>query len=184
MGAVKQQARVGWLPAEVTSFVGRRGEVAEVKRLLTAARLLTLTGVGGSGKSRLGLRVAIELRRAFTDGVWHVDLSAASDPSLLGHTIAEALGVPDRSERPPAEVVVDYLHDRHLLLVLDGCEAVLDDCAMLVSSALRESPDLRILCTSRQRLGILGERGRSPHSPSPRPGAAAAGRRRQPVPGL
>ena len=157
MGGVKQQARLGWLPAEVTTFVGRRGEVAEVKRLLSAARLLTLTGVGGSGKSRLGLRVAIELRRAYTDGVWYVDLSALSDPSLLGHAIAEALGIPDRSDRPPADVLVDYLRDRQLLLVLDGCEAVLDDCAMVVANALREAPELRILCTSRQRLGILGE---------------------------
>src|SRR3954447_23144802 len=128
MGGVRQQARTGRLPAEVTTFVGRRGEVTEVKRQLSTARLVTLTGVGGSGKSRLALRVAAELRRTFDDGVWQVDLSDLTDPSLLGHTIADALGLADQTDRPPIEVLVDRLRGRHLLLVLDSCDGALDDC--------------------------------------------------------
>src|SRR6185312_15411821 len=109
MGGVRQQARAGRLPAEVTTFVGRRGEVADVKRQLSTARLVTLTGVGGSGKSRLALRVATELRRAYADGVWQVDLADLADPSLLGHTIAGALELADQTERAPVEVLVEHL---------------------------------------------------------------------------
>src|SRR4051812_15346318 len=157
MGGVRQQARAGRLPAEVTTFVGRRGEVAEVKRQLSAARLVTLTGVGGSGKSRLALRVATVLRGPFDDGVGQVALTTLTGPPLLGHIIADALGLADQTDRPPVEALVEYLRDRHLLLVLDSCDGALDDCALFAAAALRQAPGLRILCTSRQRLGVLGE---------------------------
>src|SRR4051794_9002715 len=121
MGEVRQQAH-GSLPAEMTSFVGRRDEIAEVKRMLSVARLVSLTGVGGSGKSRLALRVATELRRTFDDGVWQVDLGSLTDASLLGHTIADTLGLTDQSDRAPVDVVIAHLRDRHLLLILDSCE--------------------------------------------------------------
>src|SRR5947207_3041176 len=157
MGVASSQLRAGHLPVEATTFVDRRPEVAEVKRLLAAARLVTLTGVGGSGKTRLAQRAAHELRRAFADGAFWADLGALTDDQLFDHTIAQALGVQDRSDRPLLEVVVDVVRDRQLLLVLDNCEHLLDRCAAFVGPALREIAGLRVLCTSRQPLGTLGE---------------------------
>src|SRR5947207_1059601 len=116
----------GNLPADVTSFVGRRREVAEVKQLLTASRLVTLTGVGGVGKTRLAVRVARDVRRAFSDGAWLVDLSGLQDPSLLAQTVASSLGLRDEFGRSPAAALTEYLTDRQLLLVLDNCEHLLD----------------------------------------------------------
>jgi len=149
--------RVGRLPAEVTGFVGRRAELAEVKRLLAGSRLVTLTGVGGSGKTRLAIRVATRSRRMFADGVWLVDLASVSDAALLLHEVAETLGLRDQTQRPVLEVVVDFLRDRQLLLVLDNCEHLLDACAAFALAALRGAAGLRLLCTSRQPLGIVGE---------------------------
>jgi non-specific serine/threonine protein kinase len=139
----------------MTSFVGRRRDVAEVRRLLSSARLVTLTGVGGSGKSRLAVRVATELRRAFPDGVWLVDLAAVTEPDLVEYAVAETLGLDVQTEQPMSEV--DYLRDRDLLLVLDNCEHLVDACAGFADRALRASPSLRLLCTSRQALGIVAE---------------------------
>jgi len=113
--------RIGRLAAEVTSFVDRRREIAEVKRLLATARLVTLTGVGGTGKTRLALRLAGELRRAFPDGVWQVDLAGLRDGSLLEYAVAEVLGIRGASD-PPARMLGGYLAERDLLLVLDNCE--------------------------------------------------------------
>src|SRR6266536_2260197 len=149
--------RVGRIPAEMTTFVGRRRDVAEVRRLLSSARLVTLTGVGGSGKSRLAVRAAGELRRAFADGVWLVDLAGVTEAALLEYAVADALGVDVHSERPLAEVVPDYLRDRDLLLVLDNCEHLVDACARFADRALRACPGLRVLCTSRQVLGMVAE---------------------------
>src|SRR2546430_3071998 len=104
--------RVGRLPAEVTGFVGRRAELAEVKRLLAGSRLVTLTGVGGSGKTRLAIRVATELRRGFPDGVWLVDLASVTDAALIVHEVAATLGLWDQTQRPVLEVVVDFLRER------------------------------------------------------------------------
>jgi non-specific serine/threonine protein kinase len=141
----------------VTNFVGRRHEVAQIKRLLSGARLVTLTGVGGAGKTRLALRVAAESRRLFRDGVWLVDLAPLQDGSLFAYALAETLGLRDQTDRPVAEVIADHVRDRELLIVLDNCEHLLDACAEFAAQALRIAPDLRILCTSRQPLGTVGE---------------------------
>jgi len=147
----------GRLPAELTEFVGRRAEVGEVKRLLAGCRLVTLTGMGGCGKTRLALRVAEELRRGFADGVWQVDLAPLTDDAMVGHTIAETLGIADVTRRRPVDAIVDFLRNRQLLLVLDNCEHLLDGCAGFAGRSLRGVPGLRLLCTSRQSLGVVGE---------------------------
>src|SRR2546430_6564916 len=110
--------RVGRLPAEVTGFVGRRAELAEVKRLLAGSRLVTLTGVGGSGKTRLAIRVATEVRRGFPDGVWLVDLASVSDAAGLLDVEAATLGLRDQTQRPGLEGGVEFLRGRQLLPVL------------------------------------------------------------------
>ncbi len=124
--------------------------------MLLSSRLTTLTGVGGVGKSRLALRVARGLRRVFHDGVWLVELARLSAPSLLASTVAEALGLHEQS-REPEKVLADYLADKHLLLVLDNCEHMVDECAGLVSALLPVAPGLRILATSREPLNVAGE---------------------------
>lgn len=147
----------GRLPAEVTSFVGRRHETAEVKRMLSASRLVTLTGVGGVGKTRLALRVAEDARRAFPDGVWLVELAALADPGLLAQSVSEALELRDHSSRPAVEALVDHLRDKQALILLDNCEQLVEACALLTGRLLREAPRLRVLVTSRQALGTAGE---------------------------
>lgn len=149
--------RAGNLPAQLTSFVGRRREVAEIRRLLSESRLVTLTGVGGAGKTRLSLRVAGDLRRAFPDGVWFVELAALDDHALLTQTIASTLGVRDRTARWPVSALAEYLSDKHMLLVLDNCEHLRTACAVLTDTVLRAAPTLRVLATSRQALGLTGE---------------------------
>ncbi|MBP2328568.1 non-specific serine/threonine protein kinase [Kibdelosporangium banguiense] len=147
----------GNLPADVTSFVGRRQATAEVKRVLSAARLVTLTGVGGVGKSRLALHVGRTVRRRFPDGVWLVELATLSDPALVEQTVAAALGLRDHSRRDPATVLAEFLADKHLLLILDNCEHVLDGCGHLSARLLTTVPRLSVLATSREPLGIPGE---------------------------
>ncbi|MBC6460764.1 ATP-binding protein [Actinomadura sp. HBU206391] len=145
------------LPAEVTSFVGRRHETAAVKRLLSASRLVTLTGVGGVGKTRLAYRVAAELARAFPDGVWLAELAELENPELLTNTVSEALGIDDRPGRPALNVLAEHLRDMTALLVLDNCEHLLPECTELVETLLRNAPTLRILATSRHLLDAMGE---------------------------
>jgi predicted ATPase/DNA-binding CsgD family transcriptional regulator len=145
------------LPVELTSFIGRRREVAEVKALLSEARLVTLAGVGGVGKTRLALRIAADAERAFPDGVWLVELAVLDDPALLAQTVAETMELRGQSGRTPADVLVEHLRDRRALLVLDNCGHLLDECANLSELLLRAAPGLRILATSRQALGIDGE---------------------------
>jgi non-specific serine/threonine protein kinase len=148
---------VGNLPAELTSFVGRRDEVAEVKRLLSGSRLVTLTGVGGVGKTRLALRAAAGLRRAFRDGVWLVQLDQLRDEALVVQAVAGALGLKDRAGYSPAAALAAYLAGRLLLLVLDNCEQLVDAAAKLADQLLRAAPGLRVLATSRESLNITGE---------------------------
>ncbi|WP_246091079.1 ATP-binding protein, partial [Nonomuraea deserti] len=142
----------------MTSFVGRRREVAEIKRLLGTAPVVTLTGVGGVGKTRLALKVAAEVERAFSDGVWLVELAALGDPKLLGQAVLSALKVQNHSSRPPVEVLVEHVRGRRMLVVLDNCEHLLDECAVLAATLVSSAPELRILATSREALGIAGER--------------------------
>jgi predicted ATPase/DNA-binding CsgD family transcriptional regulator len=149
--------RTGNLPADLSSFVGRRREVSEVKRLLAVHRMLTLTGPGGVGKTRLALRAAGDVRRGFPDGAWLVDLAELEDPDLLGRTVTAALGLDDPSSSSPLARLLDYLEQRELLLVLDNCEHLLDACAILAGKLLAATPGLHVMATSRQALNVEGE---------------------------
>jgi predicted ATPase/DNA-binding NarL/FixJ family response regulator len=144
------------LPPELTSFVGRRQQLAEIRHLLSGCRLVTLTGVGGVGKSRLALRTAASVRRAFPDGVWFIELAALNDPQLLPHTVASALDLHHVSE-PPLADLAEHLQDKQLLVVLDNCEHLTDACAVMVGKLLAAAPGLHVLVTSRHVLGIEGE---------------------------
>ncbi|MFG1707400.1 ATP-binding protein [Nonomuraea sp. M3C6] len=149
--------QMGRLPAEVTSFVGRRHEVAEVKQLLSASRAVTLTGVGGVGKTRLALRVGHEVRRAFRDGVWLVELAALQCPDLLAQVVAEALEIRGRTAGAPMTVLTEHLRDKQALVILDNCEHLVGECAVLAETLLRAAGEVRILATSRQAMGLVGE---------------------------
>ncbi|MET8428745.1 protein kinase [Nocardia sp. NPDC004860] len=148
---------VGNLPLELTSFVGRRIQVAEVKNLLAGSRLVTLTGMGGVGKSRLALRVAHKVKENFADGVWLVELGDLRDETLLVDVVASALGLRNQSSRPMLDVMAELLSARTLLLILDNCEQVIDAAMKLTESLLRTCRQLRILTTSREALNVGGE---------------------------
>ncbi|MEU8619066.1 LuxR C-terminal-related transcriptional regulator [Streptomyces sp. NPDC048623] len=157
VSAVSGRGKAGNLPADVTSFVGRRREISEALRLLSSSRLLTLTGPGGVGKTRLALRVADRARRNHRDGVWLVELADVTDPSFLAHTTAERLGLQSEPSRESADLVIDHLAPREALLVLDNCEHLVDECAAFVAALLAACPRLTVLATSRQSLGVYGE---------------------------
>lgn len=148
----------GNLPAELTSFIGRRGQLQEVKAGLSSSRLLTLVGPGGVGKTRLAVRAATDLQRAVPDGAWMVELGGLSDAELVPKAVMSSVGLRDESGQWPMSRLLDHLGPKRLLLVLDNCEHLLDACAVLADAILREAPDLRILATSRQPLGISGEK--------------------------
>src|SRR5215217_405492 len=145
------------LPAPRSSFVGREQETEEAKSELAMTRLLTLTGVGGSGKTRLAFEVARDLVEAYPDGVWLVQLAPLSEGELVPKAVAEALGVPERPQEPLVDTLAEVLRDRHLLLILDNCEHLLEATARLVDLLLDSCPLLRILATSREALGVEGE---------------------------
>ncbi|MGH2452822.1 MAG: ATP-binding protein [bacterium] len=145
------------LPVQLTSFVGREHEREEVKRLLSTTRLLTLTGSGGAGKTRLALQLAAEELEAFADGVWLVELASLSDPLLVPHAVASALGVREQAERPIMASLTEHLQFKRVLLLLDNCEHMIQACADLTDVLLRACPHLRILASSREALGIGGE---------------------------
>jgi predicted ATPase/DNA-binding CsgD family transcriptional regulator len=145
------------LPDDLTSFIGRRELTADARRLLAESRLVTLTGVGGVGKTRLAVHVARQVRRAFRDGVRFVELADLDDPSLVPSTIAAGLWLPDASGREPTAVLVDYLADKQLLIVLDNCEHLLHSCAYLIRDLLAAASEVRVLATSREPLMIGGE---------------------------
>jgi predicted ATPase/class 3 adenylate cyclase len=145
------------LPVQLTRFIGREKEMAEVKRLLAASRLLTLTGSGGCGKTRLALQVAAEVLEEYPDGVWLVELAALADPALVVQLVVSALGICEEPSRPLIQTLMDYLRSKQLLLVMDNCEHLLTACASLADTLLRSCPHLRLLASSREGLGIAGE---------------------------
>ncbi|TGB16007.1 LuxR C-terminal-related transcriptional regulator [Streptomyces sp. MZ04] len=158
MGFGFGQRRGGQLPVEPTSFVGRTTELALVRDAFDEARLVTLVGPGGVGKSRTALRGAGALGERFPDGVWLVELSALADAELVPDTLAAVLELPEQSGMSTLDAVVAHLQGRRLLIVLDTCEHLLDACAMLCDLLLRETADVCVLATSRQPLDVPGER--------------------------
>lgn len=153
-----QPSRAGALPAEVSRFVGRSAELAQIKRLLSRTRLVTVTGVAGIGKSRLALRAARRMRNRFCDGMWLVSLAELPADTDPDEAVLGALGLTAPSGRSPREVLVRRLAQGETLLVLDGCEHLNEPCAALVAELLRRVPGLRVLVASRRPLGITGER--------------------------
>jgi predicted ATPase/class 3 adenylate cyclase len=145
------------LPLQLTRLIGREQQIAEVQQLLATHRLLTLTGAGGSGKTRLALQVAAERLQAYPEGVWFVDLAPLANAALVPQTVADALQVREEPGRLPVETLVEHLEPRQLLLVLDNCEHLVSDCAQLAARLLQRCPHLVILATSREPLGIVGE---------------------------
>jgi len=145
------------LPLQLTSFVGREKEILEAKRPLLGDRFVTLTGPGGTGKTRLGLQVAAELLELFPDGVWMVEFAAISDAALVPQTVAAVLGIRESSGRPIMTLLTEYLRSKEILLILDNCEHLLSACAQLVDLLLQACPNLCILATSREALDIPGE---------------------------
>jgi predicted ATPase len=146
------------LPVQLTTFVGRQHEVEEVSALVEEHRLVTLTGAGGAGKTRLALQVAAELLDGSGDGVWFVDLAPLSDPQLVPAEVASSLGIRDEPGRPVVGTLLDALSRRRLLIVLDNCEHLFDACVSLVDQVLRACPDVHVLATSRQALTVGSER--------------------------
>ena len=146
------------LPIQLTSFVGREKEIGEIKEIIKHARLVTLTGTGGSGKTRLALKVAAELIEEFSDGVWFVDLAPLSDPSYVPQAIASALNLRQEGGHPLMDLLAGYLSRRNLLIVLDNCEHIVAACANAADQLLHAAPRLKIIATSREGLGVEGER--------------------------
>jgi len=146
------------LPAQVSSFIGRDAELAEVRRLVASWRLVTLTGTGGAGKTRLAVQVAAGLADGAGDGVWFVDLAPLTDPDLVAVAVADVLGVRQEPGRPVLDALVDAVGGQSLLVLLDNCEHVIGACAKLADALLRGCPNLALLATSREPLGIEGER--------------------------
>ena len=149
--------RSGNLPAEATTFVGRRRELGEIRKKLATARVVSLVGPGGVGKTRLALRVGDELARSFADGAWLVELGEVTDPAFVTDAVLAALDLRDQAGSKPIEMLVSYLRERRLLLLVDNCEHLLEAAAQLVSAVLRAAPDVRVIATSREPLQVAGE---------------------------
>ena len=145
------------LPTQFTSFVGRNTEVARVRELLADNRLVTVTGAGGAGKTRLAVQVAGQLAGEFSGGVWYVDLAPITDPELVPTTAARALGLPDQPGRSTMDTLTRFIADRQMLVVLDNCEHLLDAGAALMVALLEACPGLTLLATSREPIGVAGE---------------------------
>ncbi len=145
------------LPYPISSFIGREREIGDVKRLMGTSRLVTLTGAGGSGKTRLAMEAARQMMEVYPDGAWFVAFAPLSDPTLVDQTIASAMRVAEDPGRPLIETLCIYLHSKHLLLVFDNCEHLVAECAQAAATLLQACPQLSILCTSREALRIEGE---------------------------
>ena len=148
---------MGRLRGDLSGFVGRRSELAAIRVALGGARLVTLCGPGGIGKTRLAVRAAWDARRVFHDGIWLVELASLRDPALLAPQVARGMGLLDQSAGWAVATLSEHLAGRRALLVLDNCEHLLDACAVLAGAVLRGCPGVRILATSRQVLGVTGE---------------------------
>jgi predicted ATPase/DNA-binding CsgD family transcriptional regulator len=153
----KPARRLGNLPAEATSFIGRRRELAELRRKLASARVVSLVGPGGVGKTRLGVRAATDLARGFPNGAWLVELAEVRDPALVGNAVMAALDLRDQAATEPLALLRAYLADKELLLLLDNCEQLLEAVGELVNEVVRAAPGVRVIATSRQPLDVPGE---------------------------
>jgi predicted ATPase/class 3 adenylate cyclase/DNA-binding CsgD family transcriptional regulator len=145
------------LPVQASSFIGRDTELAAVSRLIAASRLVTLTGVGGVGKTRLALQIASEMLDGSGDGVWLAELASFTDPDLVAPTVAAAVGVEEAADRPVLDTLIESLRARELLLVLDNCEHLVSACTRLADALLRTCSKVHLLATSREPLGVAGE---------------------------
>jgi predicted ATPase/class 3 adenylate cyclase/DNA-binding CsgD family transcriptional regulator len=145
------------LPVQLTSFVGRDAQLTQLRELLAQNRVVTLTGAGGVGKTRLAVQVAAQMTGDFADGVWYVDLAPITDPELVAVTVARALGLPDQPGRSTMDTLLRFVRDRQMLVVLDNCEHLLDASAELVVAVLGAAPRLTVLATSREPIGVAGE---------------------------
>jgi len=145
------------LPTQLTSFIGRERELKEAEEKLLSARLLTLIGPGGTGKTRLSLQLGAQVLPFFSDGVWFIELAPLADPALALQTIASVLGVRAQLGMPLKNIVLDFLRGKNLLLIFDNCEHLVDACAQLADEFLHNAPDLKIIASSREALGIGGE---------------------------
>jgi len=152
-----EQVPAANLPVQLTSFIGRDAEMTQVRALLQDNRLVTLTGAGGVGKTRLALQVAAEVLTWFPAGVWHVDLAPLTDAAVVAVAVARALGLPDEVGRSPMAMMAGFIGARRALVVLDNCEHLLEPCAVLAEDLLRACPGLVILATSREPVGVAAE---------------------------
>ncbi len=164
--------RPGNLPAEATSFIGRRRELAELRKKFATARLVSVVGPGGVGKTRLAIRSGTDLRRGFRDGAWLVELAEVRDPALVGNATLAALDLRDQAATEPRALLLAYLRDKELLLVVDNCEHLLEAAALLVTDVLKAAPGVRVIATSREPLSVPGEHV-LPLPPLELPGAQA-----------
>ena len=145
------------LPTQLTSFIGRENEIAELKQEIESHRLVTLTGSGGTGKTRLSLQVAADLLDSFPNGVWLIELAPLTDPDLIPQTILSTIGVSEQPNKTPLEILKEYLHDKKVLIVLDNCEHLVTASAQVANALLNAAPNLKILASSREALGVKGE---------------------------
>ena len=145
------------LPAQLTSFVGRGAQISEVRQLLAGNRLVTLTGAGGAGKTRLAVEIAARIAPEFRDGVWYVDLAPVTHPGVVPVTVARALGLPDQPGRSTMDTLLRFVRDRQMLVLLDNCEHLLEAIAQLAVALLGGAPGLTLLATSREPIGVTGE---------------------------
>ncbi len=145
------------LPTHLTSFIGREKEIAEIKQDLKEHRLVTLTGSGGTGKTRLSLQVAADVVDSFPNGVWFIELAPLADPDLIPQTILSEIGIVEQQGKDPLDVLKEYLQDKQTLIVLDNCEHLVSASAQVVNALLRAAPRIKVMASSREALGVRGE---------------------------